>query len=140
VRFTGARGATGTLFRKICPAGSELFAIRLLHRTNDTIDRCNPRYRGAFTSTGPGVFKNNGDLMMVKSLLAVCLLGAFVTAAGAIDYKDLAPCKPAAARYCDHSDTQVSMSNIMRCGATLAAISHRVGESCREVLRRYGQL
>ena len=77
---------------------------------------------------------------MVKSLLAVLLLGACATAAAAIDAKDLAPCKPAAQRYCDKSDTEVSMSNILRCGATLAAISHRVGEPCREVLRRYGQL
>jgi len=78
--------------------------------------------------------------MMVKSLLAVALLGGSFTAAGAIDVKDLAPCKPAASRYCDHGDGTVSMSNILRCGATLAAISHRVGEPCREVLRRYGQL
>jgi hypothetical protein len=78
--------------------------------------------------------------MMVKSLLAVVLLGGSFTAAGAIDVKDLAPCKPAASRYCDHGDGSVSMSNILRCGATLAAISHRVGEPCREVLRRYGQL
>ena len=78
--------------------------------------------------------------MMVKSLLAVLLLGVSLTAASAIDAKDLAPCKPAASRYCDHGDGSVSMTNIMRCGATLAAISHRVGEPCREVLRRYGQL
>ena len=78
--------------------------------------------------------------MMVKSLLAVALLGGSFTAAGAIDVKDLAPCKPAASRYCDHGDGSVSMTNILRCGATLAAISHRVGEPCREVLRRYGQL
>jgi hypothetical protein len=77
---------------------------------------------------------------MVKSLLAVLLLGACATAADAVDVKDLEPCKPAAQRYCDHSDTQVSMTNIIRCGATLAAISHRVGEPCRVVLRRYGQL
>ena len=41
---------------------------------------------------------------MVKSLLAVLLLGASFTAAGAIDVKDLVPCKPAASRYCDHGD------------------------------------
>ena len=78
--------------------------------------------------------------MMVKSLLVALLLGGSFTAAGAIDVKDLAPCKPAASRYCDHGDGSVSMTNILRCGATLAAISHRVGEPCREVLRRYGQL
>jgi hypothetical protein len=77
---------------------------------------------------------------MVKSLFAVLLLGVSFTAAGAIDAKDLAPCKPAASRYCEHGDSSVSMTNILRCGATLAAISHRVGEPCREVLRRYGQL
>jgi hypothetical protein len=78
--------------------------------------------------------------MMLKSLLAVLLLGASLTAASAIDAKDLAPCKPAASRYCDRGDGSVSMTNMLRCGATLAAISQRVGESCREVLRRYGQL
>jgi hypothetical protein len=77
---------------------------------------------------------------MVKSLLAVVLLGGSFTAASAIDVKDLAPCKPAASRYCDHGDGTVSMTNILRCGATLAAVSHRVGEPCRQVLRRYGQL
>jgi hypothetical protein len=77
---------------------------------------------------------------MLKSLFAVCLLGASATAAGAIDVKELAPCKPAAARYCDHSDISASMSNLLRCGATLASVQHRVGVGCREVLRRYGQL
>ena len=42
--------------------------------------------------------------MMVRSLFAVLMLGGFVSAAGAIDYKDLAPCKPAASRYCDRAD------------------------------------
>jgi len=77
---------------------------------------------------------------MRKSLLAVLLLGGLTTAASALDERELAPCKPAASRYCEHGDGSVSMTNILRCGATLAAISHRVGEPCREVLRRYGQL
>jgi len=84
---------------------------------------------------------------MVRSLFAVLMLGGFVSAAGAIDYKDLAPCKPAASRYCDRADAhdangtgQINMSSLMRCGATLAAVSQRVGEPCRVVLRRYGQL
>ena len=77
---------------------------------------------------------------MVRSLFVVLLLGASFTAAGAIDVKDLAPCKPAASRYCDRSDTTVSMANLLRCGATLASVSNRVGEPCRAVLRRYGQL
>jgi hypothetical protein len=78
--------------------------------------------------------------MMVKSLLAVSLLGTLATAAEAVDVNELAPCKPAASRYCDHADLSASMSNLLRCGATLAANSHRVGERCRVVLRRYGQL
>ena len=69
---------------------------------------------------------------MVKSLFAVLCLVRHFTAAGAIDVKDLVPCKPAWSRYCDHGDGSVSMTNILRCGATLAAISHRVGEPCRE--------
>jgi hypothetical protein len=40
----------------------------------------------------------------------------------------------------DRSDTSMSMTNLLRRGATLASMSNRVGESCREVLRRYGQL
>jgi hypothetical protein len=83
---------------------------------------------------------NQVDLSMVKSFVAVLCLGVSITAADAIDMKDLAPCKPAATRYCDHSDTNPSMTNLLRCGATLASVSTRVGERCREVLRRYGQL
>ena len=77
---------------------------------------------------------------MRKSLLAVLLLGGLTTAASALDVKELAPCKPAAARYCDQSDSSPSVTNLLRCGATLASVSNRVGEQCREVLRRYGQL
>ena len=77
---------------------------------------------------------------MLKSLLAALLLGAITTAANAVDVKDLAPCKPAAQRYCDHADMNASITNLLKCGATLASNSHRVGESCRAVLRRYGQL
>jgi hypothetical protein len=77
---------------------------------------------------------------MLKSLLAVVSMGVLTTAAGAVDMKELAPCKPAAARYCDRSDITASMSNLLRCGQTLASVSNRVGPQCREVLRRYGQL
>lgn len=77
---------------------------------------------------------------MVKSLLVVLLLGACVTAAGAFDTKQLAPCKPAAQRFCDHADMEASVNNLMRCGAVLAQVNQKVGERCREVLRRYGQL
>ena len=72
-------------------------------------------------------------------MLFVCW-ARLLTAAGAFDVKELAPCKPAAARYCDHADISASMGNLLRCGATLAQVSERVGEGCRQVLRRYGQL
>jgi hypothetical protein len=70
---------------------------------------------------------------------ACLLLGVWTTSAGAIDLAELAPCKPAAARLCDQSGG-MTWTNLMRCGATLAAHSWRIGNSCREVLRKYGQL
>jgi hypothetical protein len=76
---------------------------------------------------------------MIKALSALVFLGLSITAANAIDMKDLAPCRPAAAKLCDRTGG-MTMANLMRCGATLAANSWRVGNSCREVLRRYGQL
>jgi len=76
---------------------------------------------------------------MLKSLLGLLFLGVSITTATAIDMKDLAPCRPAAARLCDRTGG-ITMANLVRCGATLAANSWKVGNSCREVLRRYGQL
>jgi hypothetical protein len=77
---------------------------------------------------------------MLKSLLAASLLGAITTAASAVDVKDLAPCKPAAVRFCEQSGSGSTITNLLKCGATLASVSSRVGEDCRQVLRRYGQL
>jgi len=76
---------------------------------------------------------------MTKTMLAVLFIGLTGSIAHAVDMNDLAPCKPAAARYCDRSGG-MNWGNLMRCGATLAAHSFRVGNGCREVLRRYGQL
>jgi len=76
---------------------------------------------------------------MIKSLIAVVFFGLSITTATAIDMKDLAPCRPAAARMCDRTGG-MTMANLIRCGATLAANSARIGNTCREVLRRYGQL
>jgi hypothetical protein len=76
---------------------------------------------------------------MTSWLAAIVFLGVSAGAASAIDLSDLAPCRPAAAKYCDHSGG-MTWSNLIRCGATLAANSHRVGEHCRDVLKRYGQL
>jgi hypothetical protein len=76
----------------------------------------------------------------MKLLIAACIfLGVSVTAANAIDLAELAPCRPAAARFCDRTGG-MNWSNLLRCGATLAAHSWRVGEGCRVVLRKYGQL
>ena len=76
----------------------------------------------------------------MKMMLAACLLlGAWATSASALDLAELAPCKPAAARLCDRSGG-MTWSNLLRCGATLAAHSWRVGNTCRDVLKKYGQL
>jgi hypothetical protein len=76
----------------------------------------------------------------MKLLMAACLLlGLTATAANAIDLAELAPCRPAAARFCDHSGG-MTWNNLLRCGATLAAQSWRIGGRCREVLHKYGQL
>jgi hypothetical protein len=76
----------------------------------------------------------------MKSVVAACLfVGLSATAASAIDLAELAPCRPAAARLCDHTGG-MTFSNLMRCGATLAAHSWRVGSDCRAVLKKYGQL
>ena len=78
-------------------------------------------------------------IIMSACLFVGLLIGVSATAAHAIDLAELAPCKPAAARLCDRSGG-MTWSNLLRCGATLAAHSWRVGEDCRSVLRKYGQL
>jgi hypothetical protein len=76
----------------------------------------------------------------VKSFTIVVLfLGLSTTVAGAMSMRDLEPCRPAAERFCDHSGG-MTWSNLIRCGATLAEHSFHVSNSCRDVLRRYGQL
>jgi hypothetical protein len=76
---------------------------------------------------------------MKNIMLSFAFLAFSTTFAGALDMQDLAPCAPAAARYCDRTGG-MNWSNLMRCSATLAAHSFRVGNSCRDVLKRYGQL
>jgi hypothetical protein len=76
---------------------------------------------------------------MIKPLFGLLFLGLSITTANAIDMKDLAPCRPAAARLCDRTGG-MTMENLLRCGATLAANSGLVSNGCRAVLRRYGQL
>ena len=76
---------------------------------------------------------------MKKILFAAVLFGGSVTGAGALDLTELEPCKPAAVKLCDRSGG-MTMSNLLRCGATLASNSEQVGNQCKQVLRRYGQL
>lgn len=76
---------------------------------------------------------------MKLTIVACLLLGVWTTSAGAIDLAELAPCRPAAAQLCDRTGG-MTLSNLLRCGAVLAAHSWRVGGSCRAVLRKYGQL
>jgi hypothetical protein len=76
----------------------------------------------------------------MQKIIAICLfLGLSSTMAPALDMHDLAPCRPAAARFCDHSGG-MTWSNLLRCSATLVAHSFQLGNSCRDVLKRYGQL
>ena len=86
----------------------------------------------------PRPYSNKGPRMM-KSLLVASLFALSLTSANAFDLNELKPCKPAAAKYCDRSGGMTA-SNLLQCGATLAAVSPKVGNECRQVLRRYGQL
>jgi hypothetical protein len=76
---------------------------------------------------------------MKVALFGILLVCLSATGAGAFDASALAPCRPAAARFCDRLEG-MSWTNLLRCGATLAANSIRVGDACRDVLKRYGQL
>ena len=78
-------------------------------------------------------------LVLAVGLLLGLALSLSATTANAIDLAELAPCRPAAAKLCDHAGG-MTWDNLLRCGATLAAHSWRVGDQCRAVLRKYGQL
>jgi hypothetical protein len=75
-------------------------------------------------------------LLFISAWILVCLSAA---SANAIELAELAPCRPAAALLCDRSGG-MTWYNLLRCGATLAANSWRVGSECRAILRKYGQL
>jgi hypothetical protein len=76
---------------------------------------------------------------MKVAVTALLFLGLSAATASALDTSELTPCRPAAAKLCDRT-AGMTWSNLLRCSATLAANSWRVGKSCREVLKRYGQL
>jgi hypothetical protein len=75
---------------------------------------------------------------MKLALAAICLC-LLANTANALDLNALAPCKPAAAKYCDRSQG-ITMASLLRCGAVLAAKSGLIGNQCRDVLKKYGQL
>ena len=96
-----------------------------------------PSQNGNQSVTQP---KINEGWFSMKLLISACVFVAVsATAANAIDLAELAPCRPAAARLCDRSGG-MTWTNLLRCGATLAANSWRVSSGCRAVLRKYGQL
>ncbi len=77
---------------------------------------------------------------MMKTLGATTfLLLAGAATAGALDLRDLMPCRTAAVRLCDSSQG-MTIAALWRCGATLASHRHEVGQGCLAVLRRHGQL
>jgi hypothetical protein len=76
---------------------------------------------------------------MTRSVAAIFFLAASASGVCAFDLNELAACRPAAAKFCDRSGG-MTWSNLLRCGATLAANSQRVGDHCRDILKRYGQL
>ena len=107
-----------------------------MRRTKLLVFRSQNHYSEAFPQT------TEGPLRMKPVVFACLLIGPIValsTPAKAIDLAELAPCKPAAARLCDRAGG-MTWTNLLRCGATLAAHSWRVGNECRAVLRKYGQL
>jgi hypothetical protein len=98
-----------------------------------------PRPGRAFRRGREAIEQQEGDQAMTRSIAAIVFLAASATGAGALDLNELAACRLAAAKFCDRSGG-MTWSNLLRCGATLAANSQRVGDHCRDVLKRYGQL
>ena len=70
---------------------------------------------------------------------AALLLATGVGSAGAVELKNLMPCKSAAARLCDTSQG-LTVAALWSCGATLASRRQEVGHGCLAVLKKYGQL
>ena len=75
-------------------------------------------------------------MKLALAAISFCLLA---NTANALDFKELAPCKVAAVRYCDRSQG-ITMASLLRCGAVLAQKSGLIGNQCRDVLKKYGQL
>ena len=65
---------------------------------------------------------------MTKPLLGLLFLGISITTANAIDMKDLAPCRPAAARMCDRTGGLTMPPKAYRWVAEMHEIADFVGE------------
>jgi len=76
---------------------------------------------------------------MKQTAAVLFFVAVSVSTSGALDLKELAPCRPAAEKLCDRSGGK-HWDNLLRCGAKLASNSSRIGKGCRAVLKRYGQL
>jgi hypothetical protein len=77
---------------------------------------------------------------MIKTFAAGTVFLMLGTASiGAMDLKDLIPCRSAAVRLCDKSQGMTADA-LLKCGATLATHRHEVGRGCLAVLLRYGQI
>ena len=77
---------------------------------------------------------------MIKTFAAGTVFLMLGTASiGAMDLKDLIPCRSAAIRLCDKSQGMTADA-LLKCGATLATHRHEVGRGCLAVLLRYGQI
>ena len=77
---------------------------------------------------------------MIKTFAAGTVFLMLGTASiGAMDLKDLIPCRSAAVRLCDKSQGMTADA-LLKCGTTLATHRHEVGRGCLAVLLRYGQI
>ena len=76
---------------------------------------------------------------LMKTSLIGLLARLSATAVGAVELADLAPCRPAAAHSARYTGG-MTWNNLLRCGSTLATHSFHIGNACRDVLKRYGQL
>lgn len=135
----------GTGAARLSEIHTAVLLICLPHqRINSHLCNAQNCWRFCYKTAIQNASQNKEGRLRMKTVLAACLLiGPLVafsgTAANAIDLAELAPCRPAAARLCDRSDG-MTWTSLVRCGAILAAHSWRVGNECRAVLRKYGQL
>jgi hypothetical protein len=86
-----------------------------------------------------GQREQRSSSMIKTSAAATLLFMVGIATAGAVDLKELTPCKAAAVRMCDRSQG-INIAALWKCGATLASRHREIGQRCVDVLVRYGQL